>query len=97
MRQMVAFHDAVQIYKTLREAKPVSLYRKLSRTFSYRTRAATTGALVDNFRTRGDISKESFLVRATKLWNKLPASVRQSVNLKQFKTRFKECLPNLNV
>ena len=97
VRQMVAFHDVVQIYKTLKEEKPVSLYRKLSRTFSYQTRAATTGALVDNYRTRGDISRESFLVRATKLWNKLPASVRQSENLKQFKSRVKEYLPHLNV
>ena len=94
---MVAFHDVVQIFKKLKEEKPVSLYRRLSRTFSYQTRAATTGALVENYRTRGDISRESFLVRATKLWNKLPASVRQSENLKQFKSRVKECLPYLNV
>ena len=92
VRQMVAFHDAVQIFKTLKEEKPVSLYRRLSRTFSYRTRAATTGAIVDNYRTRGDISMESFVVRGTKLWNKLPASVRQSQNLKQFKMGMKAWL-----
>ena len=63
VRQMVAFHDVVQIFKTLKEEKPVSLYRKLSRTFSYRTRAAATGALVDNYRRRGDIRRDSFLVR----------------------------------
>ena len=97
VRQMVAFHDVVQIFKTLKEEKPVSLYGKLSRTFSYRTRAAATGALVDNYRRRGDISRDSFLVRATKLWNELPASVRQSENLRQFKTRLKQCLPYLNV
>ena len=97
VRQMVAFHDAVQIFKILKEEKPVALYRRISKTFSYRTRAASTGALVDNHRTRGEISKESFLVRATKLWNKLPASVRQSENVKQFKAGLKKSFLNITI
>ena len=86
------FHDAVQIYKTLKKEKPVSLYRRLSRTFNYRTRAATTGAIVDNYRTRRDITREAFVVRGTKLWNQLPASVRQSENLRSFKMGLKDWL-----
>ena len=63
VHQLVALHDMILVYKVLKEKKPVALYRNLSNSFTYRTRAATTGALVDNFRTTKDITKSSFLIR----------------------------------
>ena len=89
IRQLVALHDMVLVYKTLKEKKPVALYKSLSKSFSYRTRAATTGALVDNYRTTKDISKDSFLIRATKVWNTLPPEVRVASSLTLFKTQLK--------
>ena len=86
----------VQIYKTLSFQKPVTLYNTLSKTFTYRTRAASTGALVDNNRTTSDISKKSFLVISTKFWNDLPQAVRQAANLRTFKTKLKNWI-HLNV
>ena len=89
VRQLVSLHDMVLVYKTLREKKPVSLYKCLSKSFTYRTRAASTGALVDNYRTTKDITKTSFLIRATKVWNTLPPEVRVAKSLPVFKSMLK--------
>ena len=96
VKQLATFHSLVQIYKTLSVQKPVTLHNTLSRAFSYRTRAASTGALVDNNRTTSDISKKSFLVISTKHWNDLPQAVRQAANLRTFKTKLKNWI-QLNV
>ena len=89
VRQLVFLHDMVLVYKTLREKKPVSLYKSLSKSFTYRTRAASTGALVDNYRTTKDLTKGSFLIRATKAWNTLPPEVRVARSLPVFKSMLK--------
>ena len=89
IRQLVALHDMVLVYKTLKEKKPVALYKSLSKSFSYRTRAASTGALVDNYRTTKDISRNSFLIRATKVWNTLPPEVMVASSLPLFKIELK--------
>ena len=96
VKQLVTFHNLVLVYKTLSVQKPVSLHSTLSRSFSYRTRAASTGALVDNNRTTSEISKQSFLMISTKLWNALPQAVRQTENLRTFKTKLKNWI-QLNV
>ena len=90
VHQLVAYHDLVLVYKVLREKKPVALHRSLSKSFSYRTRAAATGALLDNFRSTKDITKSSFLIRATKLWNKLPPEVRVARSLLGFKSMLRD-------
>ena len=90
VRQLVTLHDMVLVYKALREKKPVALYKSFSKSFSYRTRAAATGALVDNYRTTKDITKDSFLIRATKVWNTLPPDVRVASSLTLFKGRLKK-------
>jgi hypothetical protein len=89
VRQLAAFHSLVQVYKTLCSQKPVTLHNTLSKSFSYRTRAASTGALVDNIKSTSEISKQSFLVCSTKLWNELPPLVRQARNIRQFKLQLK--------
>ena len=89
VRQLVVYHDMVQIFKTMTEQKTVSLHKSLSKSFTHRTRAASTGGLVDNYRTTRDITKESFLVRSTKSWNLLPPETRQAENLQQFKFKIK--------
>ena len=66
------------------------MYRSLSKSFSYKTRAAATGALVDNYRTTKDITKDSFLIRATKVWNTLTPDVRVASSLQLFKGRLKK-------
>ena len=76
-------------FKTMTERKPVSLHKSLSKSFTHRTRAASTGGLVDNYKTTREITKESFLVRSTKTWNMLPPATRQAENMQQFKFKLK--------
>ena len=96
VRQLAAFHSLVKVYKTLCSKKPVTLHNTLSKSFSYRTRAATTGALVDNNKSMSEISKQSYLVCSTKLWNDLPPAIRQAKNIRQFKLQLKNWI-NVNV
>ena len=87
---MVAYHNMVQVFKVKSEQKPVFLYNTLSKSFNYRTRAASTGSLVDNNKTSNEISKDAFLFKSTKLWNSLQPSIRQESNIQKFKLKLKQ-------
>ena len=96
VKQLVVFHNMVQIFKTKQEQKPRFLFNALSKSFNYRTRAASTGSLVDNIKTTSEICKDSFLSKSTKTWNILHPSVRQAKNLQQFKQKLRTWI-KLNV
>ena len=89
VKQLAAYHSLVLVYKTKTEQKPVFLAESLSKPFQIRTRAASTGALVDNLKTTSEISKLSFISISTKLWNTLPPQIRQAGNLQKFKFQLK--------
>jgi hypothetical protein len=57
---------------------------------SQHTKAACTGALVDNNRTTSEISKQSFLVISTKLWNALPQAIRPGRKTENFQNQIEE-------
>ena len=78
VKQLAAYHSLVLVYKTKTEQKPVFLSESLSKPFQIRTRAASTGVLVDNLKTTSVISKFSFMSISTKLWNTLPSQIRYS-------------------
>ena len=90
VKQLVAYHNMVQVFKVKSEQKPVFLYNTLSKSFNYRTRAASTGSLVDNNKTSNEISKDAFLFKSTKLWNSLQPSIRQESNIQKFKLKLKQ-------
>ena len=96
VKQLAAYHSLVQVYKTKHEKKPVFLSKSISKSFLQNTRAASTGALVDNQKTKSDISKYSFISISTKLWNQLPPQIRQAENLRNFKFKLKELI-KLNI
>ena len=89
VRQLGEFHSLVQIFKTKQEQKPVFLHNILSKTFNYRTRAASTGSLVLNQAITGDISRDSFLAKSTRRWNTLPPHIKQAENLRKFKWKLR--------
>ena len=68
----------IGVQKTKMEQKPVFLQNTLSRGFDYRTRAATTGSIVLNQPTSGDISRGAFIVKSKRMWNSLPPQVKQA-------------------
>ena len=94
VRQLVEYHSLVMIFKTKTEHKPVFLHKAISRIFNYRTRAYSTGSLVLNQAISGDISKDSFLARSTKMWNTLPPHIKQAENLRKFKWKLKLWIKN---
>ena len=89
IKQLVEYHSLVLVYKTKSEQKPVFLHETLSKSFSYRTRASSTGSILLNQPSTGDISKESFVYKSTRMWNSLPPHIRKAVTLLEFKWKLK--------
>ena len=58
VRQLAEYHSLVLIFKTKQEQKPEFLHNILSKSFNYRTRAASTGSLFFNQSISGDISRK---------------------------------------
>ena len=76
-------------FKSKLEKKPVFLQKYLSKPFNYRTRASLTGCIVQNEKTTTDISKDSFLLKSTKMWNLLPPHIKQAATHQEFKWKVK--------
>ena len=89
VRQMVFFHTMVQVFKTRLERKPVYLYDKLSKSFSYRTRLASENGIRETETIKSDLRKKGFVHRSTQQWNNLPLNLKNLETLKKFKTELK--------
>ena len=72
VRQLVLYHNLVQIHKTIITRRPQSLYRSISSNFPYRTRSAVNGQI----RVNEDFSQNSFKHRARQAYNRIPVDVR---------------------
>ena len=75
--------------KAKSDKKPVFMEKAISKTFQYRTRASTSGCILENEKISSDISKESFLIKSTRMWNRLPPHVKQAETLQKFKWKLK--------
>ena len=89
IRQLVVFHDLVQVFKTRQDKKPVFLSNIFSKTFSYDTRAATNKKIVQNQKPKSEETKQSFVYRSLLEWNLLPAEIRKMEKLEKFKQALK--------
>ena len=89
VKQLVEYHSLVLVFKTKVEQKPVFLHQTLSRSFNYRTRAASTGSIVLNKPTSGEISRDAFITKSTRMWNSLPPQIKQAESLQKFKWKLK--------
>ena len=96
VQQLVEYHSLVLVFKSKLEKKPVFLQKYLSKPFNYRTRASSTGCIVLNEKTTSDISKDSFLLKSTKMWNLLPPHIKQAATHQEFKWKVKAWI-KLNV
>ena len=94
VRQLAEYHSLVLIFKTKQEQKPEFLHKTLSKSFNYRTRAASTGSLVFNQSISGGISRNSFIAKSTRIWNTLPPQIKQAGNLRIFKSKLKPWIKN---
>ena len=85
VKQLVAYHSMVLIFKTRMEQKPVFLHRILTKQFNYRTRLASSGSVVFNHSISGEVAKTAFISRSTREWNNLPPQIKQAGNVMTFK------------
>lgn len=85
-------HVATQVYKLMTTSTPdylASQFRLLSSYHNLNTRAGSTLAIPLN---RTSAYSRSFLVAGSRLWNSLPARIRESMTVKSFK---KHCYDHL--
>jgi hypothetical protein len=89
VKQLAEYHSLVLVFKTKMEQKTVFLSKIVSRTFNCRTRASSTGSLVMNQKISGDISRDAFISKSTRMWNTLPPQIKQAESLQKFKWKLK--------
>ena len=92
MKQLVFYHSVVLVYKTLKFQQPQYLFEKLSSVFPYDTRLANSNAIrtADQFQPSLELTKKSFVHRATKSFNLVPGSLRQTQNVNTFQKKLKQ-------
>ena len=91
VRQLVFYHSVVQIYKTLQIRSPKYISCKLCTEFPYNTRLAGSDSvrLGPEFQCKLEITKRSFMNRATASYNILPEKLRKIEKLETFKKELK--------
>ena len=94
VRQLVAYHSLLQVYKTRTTKLPLHLYKKLSTDFIYNTRLAKGNGIQMNRKMHSELAKNNFCYRSIKLWNKLPNHIKQSESLSKCKQHLKIWIKN---
>ena len=89
VRQMIAYHSLVLIFKTRQDRRPVYLYKQVSRSFNRNTRLAETNGINSQRRINFNLGKMSLLPRTVEQWNKLPPDIRLLSDILKFKTALK--------
>ena len=91
IRQLVAFHRVVLLFKIKYDGKPKYLNEKFSTNPnpSYNTRFQDDGQIRKSRIYKKEESKSSFVPDSISVWNRLPTKIRKSENPKIFKTKLK--------
>ena len=90
VRQLAFYHSTVQIFQSLQSTYPKYIYSKLSMEFPYNTRLADSQSVMgSDFNAKLELTKNSFMHRATSNYNQLPASIRQVASIEVFKSKLK--------
>ena len=79
IRQLIVYHDLLQVYKTKKTQRPGYLVKKFSRKFGagnrYPTSLSESDAIRVDSRIRTDLGKSNFSYVAANLWNRLPVAL----------------------
>ena len=90
VRQMVAYHSILLVFKTKQIKKPRYIYSNINHKFSQITRLATMGGIKDTRRFESTLAQASFLPRTIKMWNeKLPVDIRSEECVNILKSKLK--------
>ena len=91
VRQLVAYHRVLLLFKIKQEGKPRYFEGKFTSNSNplYRTRFQDDGGIRKERIYKHDESKSSFVPSSIDIWNNLPVHLRKSENVKVFKTKLK--------
>ena len=84
IRQLVVYHNVLQVYKVKKTQQPKYLYNKLS-TNVQTTRHVGNHGIRENAKFKSDLGTRNFTFLATKQWNTLPPTIRTSSTVESFK------------
>ena len=92
VRQLVWYHSVILIHKTLQTRQPEYIYRRLATQFPYNTRLAKSDAvrMGPEYMSKLDLTRKSFMNRATVSYNKIPPSLRKITAIQNFKVQLKQ-------
>ena len=90
VQQLIVYHNVLQIFKTKSTKRPAFLYDKISKKFGANTRQATSGGIKLDNRVRTELGLNNFTYLASKQWNDLPETIRQSPSIVIFKSSVKK-------
>ena len=89
VRQMIAYHSLILVFKVKQEEKPTYIYNKISTPFNVHTRLARSNGIKENWKIKSKLGKQSFIPRATTEWNRLPPNIRTTTSIGKFKEKLK--------
>ena len=91
VRQMIAYHSILLLFKCKENKKPGYIYSKISLKFNKATRIATLGGIKDFRRFESTLAQQSCLPRTIKMWNeRLPVEIRTETKMKIFKDKLRD-------
>jgi hypothetical protein len=88
IRQLIFYHSALTVFRTTRTKTPLYLSQHLITEHPYPTRLALGGVRVDGI--HGGLVNKSFLIRAAKDFNTIPADIRMCRTIPAFKQQLKK-------
>ena len=94
VKQMVAYHSVLSLYKIRKARKPKYIHEMISEPFPFKTRIAKTGGIRDTRGFTSRIGQTSFIPRTIDIWNSLPSSIRQGESPGVFSILLKKWVKN---
>ena len=94
IRQLVVYHDLIQVYKTMSTKRPTYFYNKFSGAPGAHTRLAASNGILYDKRIKSELAEKNFTNMAIKRWNELPGNIRMSTTLEKFKKSAKFWIKN---
>ena len=95
VRQLVAFHRVLLVFKIRQEGKPKYFVGKFTNNSNYKTRFLDAGGIKKEKILQLSVSKQSFVPSSIDVWNNLPLHLREAENVKSFKKLLKPWIKNM--
>ena len=98
VKQLLAYHSLVLLYRTVSNKKPDYLYNKVKSggEYRYNTRQAESGSIRQGPGPSLDICKQSWCWKSVEVFNTLPTDLKMEKKLPNFKKRLKDWI-KLNI